>query len=56
MPSKKGMVVGIDRQELFDDYARFIYSGLTAFYSHPREGGWKVLILGCQFALAKFLS
>ena len=48
------MVIGIDRQELFDDNARYIYSGLTALLG-PTKIGWKVLIFGCQFALAKFL-
>lgn len=54
LPVKKNMVTGIDRQQLFDDSARFIYSGLKAFFGHPKNG-WKILIFGCQLALAKYL-
>lgn len=48
------MVIGIDKQELFDDSARAIFAGLTGLYGSPKIG-WKVLIIGCQFALTKFL-
>ena len=54
MPAKKNMVIGIDKQEMFDDSARFIYTGLNAFAGNF-QANWKVLILGCQLALAKFL-
>lgn len=54
LPAKKNMVIGIDKQQLFDDSARFIYSGLNAFVGHF-QAQWKILIGGCQFALAKFL-
>jgi hypothetical protein len=54
LPQKKNMVIGIDKKELFDDNGRSIYAGLTALYGTPKIG-WKVLIIGCQLALAKFL-
>lgn len=48
------MVIGIERQSLFDDNAKFIYSGLTCFYGDLNRG-CRILVAGCQFALVKFL-
>ena len=56
LPQKKNMVVGIDKQELVDDTARTIYSGMAGFLGENRIGkGCRVLIEGEQVALAKFL-
>lgn len=54
LPAKKNMVIGIERQSLFDDNAKFIYSGLTGFYGDLNRG-CRILVAGCQFALVKFL-
>jgi hypothetical protein len=40
---------------LYDDYARYIYTGLNGLYGHPNKIGWKILMIGCQMALVKFL-
>lgn len=48
------MVIGIDRKVLYDSNAQFIFAGLKNMFGHPKDG-WKILILGCQFALVKFL-
>lgn len=54
MPAKKNLVIGIERQSLFDDNAKFIYSGLTGLYGDLSRG-CRILVAGCQFALVKFL-
>lgn len=47
------MVIGIERQSLFDDNAKFIYSGLTGLFGDLNKG-CRILVAGCQFALVKF--
>lgn len=54
MPMKKNLVIGIDKQQLFDDYGQYLYSVFAGLLGSP-SNGWKILIFGCQFALAKFL-
>lgn len=48
-------MVGIDRQELYDDSARYIYSGLTALYGKNKLNSCRVLMFGWQFAFVKWV-